>query len=448
MQQTKRNVKTASVTPGSNERQVREILGNKLSGTHLGLWLLIPEYLRIGAWDLIQGVFNKSGTNDLDSRMAMQLVSESAICVNRVRAKDSLCNQGFSIANGLSMLVRDESIHDMLKNISVKDAESMQVPLLQLRKIQGHYDDSNIFALDPHRIVSSTKRHMPAKKKRPQESAGKMMQNFFCVDAITGQPLAFTIGSSGRNYTKATLDLLELIESASIKQGLFLADKEHFTKELLSYFNSHEGFDILMPAPSNKRMEDTMVKLAYQEKWAGYSIAEGVFQFAGDSQKYRIIAQREGADKSQYSYSAFLTTSTKDSTGLITSTFPKRWTIEEFFNFNGDMGWNRASTLNLNIRYARQSMALIAQAATHGLKGQLPGEYESWTADHLASQVLTNMEGDVRVKDDKIIITYYRDHEALNLKSKYGNISERLVSEGVDPRIPWLYDYKLDFQFK
>ena len=58
------------------------------------------------------------------------------------------------------------------------------------------------------------------------------------------------------------------------------------------------------------------------------------------------------------------------------------------------------------------------------------------------------MEGDVRVKDDKIIITYYRDHEALNLKSKYGNISERLVSEGVDPRIPWLYDYKLDFQFK
>ena len=58
------------------------------------------------------------------------------------------------------------------------------------------------------------------------------------------------------------------------------------------------------------------------------------------------------------------------------------------------------------------------------------------------------MEGDIRVKDDTIIVTYYRDHEDLNLKSNFENMPRRLQSEGVDPRIPWLFDYKLDFRFK
>src|SRR6266705_2767706 len=51
--QTKREKRKASVTMHSNERYVREILSNKLSGTHMGLWLLVPEYLRLGAWDLL-----------------------------------------------------------------------------------------------------------------------------------------------------------------------------------------------------------------------------------------------------------------------------------------------------------------------------------------------------------------------------------------------------------
>ena len=50
IQQTKRKKCTASISMQSNERGVREILANKLSGTHMGIWLLVPEYLRLGAW--------------------------------------------------------------------------------------------------------------------------------------------------------------------------------------------------------------------------------------------------------------------------------------------------------------------------------------------------------------------------------------------------------------
>jgi hypothetical protein len=79
---------------------------------------------------------------------------------------------------------------------------------------------------------------------------------------------------------------------------------------------------------------------------------------------------------------------------------------------------NRASTFKLNVRYGRQSLALLAQAAAFRLRKNLPEPYSRWTATMLSEKVFTNMEGDIRVKDDSIIITYYKDHEVPGLREK------------------------------
>jgi hypothetical protein len=46
---------TAQSDPQSLERGVRQILADKVTGSHLGLWLLVPEHLRLGSWDLLLG---------------------------------------------------------------------------------------------------------------------------------------------------------------------------------------------------------------------------------------------------------------------------------------------------------------------------------------------------------------------------------------------------------
>ena len=448
IQQTKREIRKASVTMQSNERYVREILSNKLSGTQLGLWLLVPEYLRLGAWDLLQGCFSSQTNDNLNARIALQLVNEAALCVDRLRKRDSLCNQGFSLVNGLSFLAADETVHELLDMHPVQTYEQLQVTLMQLRGLQGHYSQHNIIALDPHRIISATQRIMPHKKKRPNEAAHKMMQTFFCVDAFSGQPLAFTLGSSGKNCSPATLQLMSMIEQSGTKEALFVADKEHFTQDVADYFYQHTTFDILMPAPEIKKIASSLDQLEYSQLWAGYALASTTFNFKGNPNQLKLIVQRQGEQRDKYNYKPFLTTSNKNPVDLLTQLFPERWTIEEFFNFNGDMGWNRASTFNLNIKYGKQTMALIAQAATHQLKNKLPGNYKHWNAEHTAQQVLTNMEGDIRVEGDTIIVTYYRDHEKLNLKQNFENLPQILQSEGVNPKIPWLFDFKLDFRFK
>ena len=181
------------------------MLSNKLSGTQLGLWLLVPEYLRLGVWDLLKGCFSKNADDDLNARIGLQLVNGSALCVNRIRQRGSLCNQGFSLVNKLSFLCADESVHELLIINTVQTYEQMQITLMQLRSLENHYSDPQIVALDPDRINTATKRVMPHKKKRPNEAAHKMMQTFFAVDAFTGQPLNFTHGSSGKNFSPATI---------------------------------------------------------------------------------------------------------------------------------------------------------------------------------------------------------------------------------------------------
>jgi hypothetical protein len=121
--------------------------------------------------------------------------------------------------------------------------------------------------------------------------------------------------------------------------------------------------------------------------------------------------------------------------------------LEEFFNFNQALGWQHAGTLNLNVRYGQMSMALLAQAAIHQLRCRLGKPYQDWDAKHLASALFRGLEGDIRVVRDTIPVTYYNAPNAPLLRQTYEGLPEKLAAENVDPHIPWLHDFQLDFRF-
>ncbi len=107
------------MTPRDNEREFRQMLSQKISATSVGLWLLVPELHRLGAWDLLKAWTGGNDT-DFDPRIALQLVNESALCINRVRKKDSIGHQGFQLANGMGRLVSDEQVHELLNRHTIR----------------------------------------------------------------------------------------------------------------------------------------------------------------------------------------------------------------------------------------------------------------------------------------------------------------------------------------
>ena len=55
----------------------------------------------------------------------------------------------------------------------------------------------------------------------------------------------------------------------------------------------------------------------------------------------------------------------------------------------------------------------------------------------------------MRVVDGQTIqVTYYNAPEAERLRRHYEDLPAKLKAEQIDPRIPWLYGFRLDFRFR
>jgi hypothetical protein len=120
------------------ERGVRQLLADKVSGNLVGLWLLIPEHLRLGTWDLLCGWSGQCGGR-VEPRLALQMIHESALCSTGLRQQRSLSQRGFELANGLPFIASDVAIHSLLAEHTVAEAQRLQVALGRIRRASGDY---------------------------------------------------------------------------------------------------------------------------------------------------------------------------------------------------------------------------------------------------------------------------------------------------------------------
>ena len=419
----------------------------------VGLWLLAPEHLRLGTWDLLCG-WTGASPGSPAPRLAMQMVHEAALCVSGLREQHCLTQNDFELLNGLGFVASDRAIHDLLDSHDIAQSQATQVALGRIRRSLGHFDGS-LLAIDPHRLASYSKRRMRLRKASAKAGAGKALQTFFCLDAVTAEPVCMTIGTAGRTVAQATPELLELagaILGPAAAGSLVVADSEHFTAELLNHVRTNTGFDLLTPMPRQPGIVRQIRSLgdeSFRRCWAGLAMAKAPYSpVHSQTGPYQMIVQRSGEDHRCFEYNSFLCTSDRPEVDMLTRDYPRRWHIEEFFNIHQGLGWQRAGTHNLHIRYGRMTMSLIAQAALSQLRKRLGPRERSWDAKQFASKVLRGLDGDVRLEGDRVVVTYYNAEELAGCRAQFEHLPERLRREGVDPRVPWLYDYCLDFRFR
>jgi hypothetical protein len=455
-QRTRSKQRSAPADPKSLERQVRQLLADKISGNQIGIWLLVPEHLRLGSWDLLLA-WSGLPSERVEPRLALHLVNESAMCLCSYRHRRTLSQKGFELANGLSFVPTDLAIHDLLQAHTVQQAQQLQIALGKLRRAGKHFE-GKLLAIDPHRMPSYSKRLMRRHRFSSEQKPAKVAQTFFLLDCQTGQPVCFTLSSSAQTVTQATPELLHLaadilgLNPAPQAKPLILADKEHYSQELFADVRQQEVFDLLCALPAYPNSIQRWRKIPpsdFTEHWPGYATRIQPYYFKEQPEiAYHEYIQRNGAAKDDYHYQAFLSNVQRPEVCALTKDYPQRWQVEEFFKFNQELDWHRAGTLNLNIRYGHLSMALIAQAAIHQLRQRLGPPCAQWDAPHLARHLFEGLDGDIRVEDQTIVVTLYNPPNAALLKQSYEQLPDKLATEGVSPEIPWLYNFKLDFRFK
>jgi hypothetical protein len=453
VQANRKRTKPIPCDPRSIEHGVRQFLADKVMGNLAGIWLLVPELLRLGAWDLVCGWTSRQPER-VEPRLALQLIHEAALCRTGLRHRRTLNQRIFELVNGLPFLATDVAVHDLLGARTVSDSLRLQVALGKVRRASGDFK-GRVLAVDPHRVRSFSKRHMRVHRHDERERPAKMAQTFFVLDVDTGQPVCFTTGTSARTAAAAAEELLKLsadILDTKPGQTLVVADSEHFTVELLDRVKTGTSFDLLVPMPAQPALLGKLRALppeAFQPRWAGYATMKQSYT-PQDSQAgpfYQYV-QRQGERPEDYRFNAFVSTRDGNEVEELADEFPKRWHVEEFFNAHQALGWNRAGTCNLNIRYGQMTMALIAQAAIDRLRKRLASPATNWDARHMATAYFTGLEGDVRVEGNTILVTYYNAPDAGKLREHYERLPAKPRAEKVDPRVPWLYGFEIDFRFR
>jgi hypothetical protein len=450
---TKAKTRVETVSAQDVERSVRQLLADKVSGTMTGVWLLIPEHLRLGTWQFLCDWTGRS-SDQPEPRLALQLVNEAAVCATGIRQCRTLSQKGFELANGLPFVASDQAMHLLLDAHTVEEAKRLQFGLGLARRARRHFR-GEVLAIDPHRLRSSSRRQMPQRKTHREAAPIKQHQTFFCLDADTKQPLCFTSASSAMSLTAATIPLLQLTASIlgpTQQSPLVIADSEHYTTQLVDHVSADTPFDLLLPVASNaaiKRQIARIPQTEYHRHWAGFALAKTLYPMAGTTTgPHHLLIQRSGEANDSFRYKAFLSTRDTAIVDDLSARYPTRWHIEEFFNLDQALGWQRSGTMNLNIRYGKMTLALFAQAAIHQFRSRVGSPYDSWAAQQLAQRLFCAVDGDIRVRDDTIVLTLYNAPNPNLLREHYEHLPDKLEREGVNPHIPWLCNFKLDFRFK
>jgi hypothetical protein len=336
---TKKRTKPEPCDPTSLERGVRQLFADKVSGTMVGLWLLVPEHLRLGTRDLLCG-WTGHPTPRLEPRVALQLIHEAALCVTGVRQQRTLSPKGFEVLNGLPFVVSDMAVHQLLGAHTIDEAQKLQVALGLLRRASGHFC-GKLLAIDPHRVRSASKRQMRRHRKDNDAKPTQVAQTFFVLDADTHQPVCFTTGSASRTVAQATPELLD-VASKILKPDahgtLVVADTEHLTAALFDDVHQHTRFELLVPmarqAALCKRLE-AIPPEQFTPQWAGYATTKQPYPpVKSQSGPVQQFIQRLGERPDDWKFKAFLATTDRDEAEALSRDYPNRWHVEEFFNAN------------------------------------------------------------------------------------------------------------------
>ena len=279
---------------------MRQMLADKVSGDLAGVWLLVAEHLRLGTWDLLRGWTGQPGER-VEPRLALQCVHEAAVCTAGIRAERTLHRRGgFELVNGLPFVATDVAVHELLAQRTVADSQRLQVALGKLRLASGHFQ-GKLLAVDPHRVLSHSRRRMRERVERAEKRPAKMAQTFWILDADTQQPIAFTTATAARSVVSATPELLDLTSQILVprrQRALVLADTEHFAGALLADVQRRPNFDLLAPLPSQpayRAQYRAIPAEQFRRHWAGFATTKVPYTVKyGQGGTYCQFVERSG----------------------------------------------------------------------------------------------------------------------------------------------------------
>jgi hypothetical protein len=309
----------------------------------------------------------------------------------------------------------------------------------------GHVTPGHPVNVDAHNIKTYSRKAMKHSFITQEDRYGKAVRTFYTQDQTSKKPLIALAAYSGTTVSQVTRRLAILTRAILERDFLMVADKEWYCGQLIQDLHAQYGIAVLTPikASPKRLVEFDAVPLEHYDQTIWGNVAAVYTTMTDfDGPLWMLLKkQRNGT------YFALITPACSMTADTAMPTYTKRWRIENFFAENAFLGVNHLPSLNLNAIQTMLSLRLLAFHVMDNFRHDLGAAYQKKTPELIHREFVDGVQGRVQLRGNIIEVRIYGfEHEAA-AAAILTNLDTKLEHAGVDPRIPWLGNYRLRFTF-
>ncbi len=422
------------------------MLKRGITTSSAGGFFFIPYLLQLKSYDYLGEMGNPKLEGISKERLGLAVIFESLFgYVKGIRAIDSVSKADFGLLFGLPFLPSPSTEYRYLQDISVKESLDFQVAMSRRLAQLGQISVEGPINIDGHNVKTFSRKEMKRSYLTKEERYGKAIRTFYTQDQYSGKPLIALAAYSGTTVSQVTPKISELTHDILKKDFIMVADKEWYCGQLINELHKTNGISLLVPVKRSKKRIAEFESVpwdAYEKTIAG-NIASLYTSMLDYNGSLRLFLKKQPDGK----YFALLTPHEQISKEIAMPNYTKRWDIETFFGQNSYLGINQFPSLNLNAIQAVLSLRLAAFNVMDNFRTDLGNEHITKTPELIHRYFLDGVQGRIQLRRDMITVNIYGFKYERDVAPLFLNLDKKLSNAGVDPRIPWLGNRRLEFKF-
>jgi len=439
--------KRIEVTRQSVQADLEALLRRGFTTTHAGGFFFIPYLMELGLYKTFGQLSVPKTTGIPTEKVALQLVWEPLFgYVKGIRAVDPVSQADFGALSGLPFICSASTEYGFLAESTIERSEAFQKHMGK-RLVHLGYVTGDVLNMDGHSITLFSRKEMKASYLSKDKVYGKAIRTFYTQDQATKKPLFAKAAYSGATVAQVTPHLVEA--NKEILGGPFLSvcDKEWFIGSLLDQLDKIHGIEVLLPLKRTAKRIREMEAIPFEEfkyRYENQPIARLVTELDGFTGKMKLFVKRN----EDGTFFALITNKKYFRAARAMEIYPKRWRIENFFNENAFLGIDRLPSLELNAIQTALTLKMVSFHLVDNFRRNLPEPFYTMKPESIYQHFIQGVQGKVQIKKDKLHVDIYGFQHRDMAASLLEDLEQKLISQNIDPRCPWLNYHILSFSFK
>ncbi len=207
------------------------------------------------------------------------------------------------------------------------------------------------------------------------------------------------------------------------------------------------GIEVLLPLKRTARRIEEMERVTFNQfkyRYNNQPIAKLFTEIDGFKGAMRLFVKQNDDG----SLLALITNKKYFRAARAMEIYSRRWRIENFFNYNIFLGIDYLPSLEINAIQTALTLKMLSFNLLDNFRKNLPYPFSKMKPESIHKKFIQGGQGKVQVKKGKLQIDIYGLANRHIVEPMFKNLEQKLISQNIYPRCPWLNDHVLNFTFK